>query len=35
MSDNIYKEDFVDEETGEIISMTIDLDKHRKYQEED
>ena len=32
---NIYKEDFVDEETGEIISMTIDLDKHSRNQGKD
>ena len=35
MSGNIYKEDFVDEETGEIVHMEIDLDKLHKYQEED
>lgn len=30
---NIYKEDFVDEDTGEVIQMEIDLDKLHKDQE--
>lgn len=27
MSNNIYKEDFVDEDTGGVIQMELDLDK--------
>lgn len=28
---NIYKEDFVDEDTGEVIQMELDLDKLHKH----
>lgn len=31
MSNNIYREDFVDEDTGEVIQMELDLDKLHKY----
>lgn len=34
MGNNIYKEAFVDEDTGEVIEMEIDLDKLHKYQKE-
>lgn len=32
---NIYKEDFVDEDTGEVIQMELDLDKLHKLHKED
>ena len=32
---NIYKEDFVDEDTGEVVEMEIDLDKLHKHHKED
>lgn len=32
---NIYKEDFVDEDTGEVIQMELDLDKLHKHHKED
>ena len=33
MSNNIYKENFVDEDTGEVIQMELDLDKlHKHYK---
>lgn len=31
MSNNIYKEDFVYEDTGEVIQMELDLDKLHKH----
>lgn len=31
---NIYKEDFVDENTGEVIQMELDLDKLHKHHKE-
>lgn len=33
MSKNIHKEFFVDEDTGEVVEMEIDLDKLHKEQE--
>ena len=35
MSNNIYKEDFVDEDTGEVVEMEIDLDILNKHHKED
>lgn len=34
MSKNIYKECFVDEDTGEVVEMEIDLDKLHKHHKE-
>lgn len=34
MNNNIYKEDFVDEDTGEVVEMEIDLEKLRKHHKE-
>lgn len=31
---NIYKEYFVDEDTGEVIQIELDLDKLHKHQKE-
>lgn len=31
---NIYKEDFVDEDTGEVIQMELDLNKLHKHRRE-
>lgn len=31
---NIYKEDFVDEDTGEVIQMELGLDKLHKHHKE-
>ena len=34
MNNNIYKECFVDEDTGEVVEMEIDLDKLHKHHKE-
>lgn len=34
MSNNIYNEYFVDEDTGEVVEMEIDLDKLHKHHKE-
>lgn len=34
MSNNIYKEDFVDEDTEEVVEMEVDLDKLHKHHKE-
>lgn len=34
MNNNIYKEDFIDEDTGEVVEIEIDLDKLNKHHKE-
>lgn len=34
MNNNIYKEDFIDEDTGEVVEIEIDLDKLHKHHKE-
>lgn len=34
MNNNIYKEHFVDEDTGEVVEIEIDLDKLNKHHKE-